>query len=277
MTSFTRAFAGLLTVGFTIGSVAKAQGYSYDVSTSGTDPRSNTTQVVSVSHGRWTKGFTRIDIVSSPARGGMMGAGTYMIVAAATGITTMVDPEKRQYYELNAREAGAEAAELQSAMTGVAKMEVVDVHADVEALGAGELIEGYATLKYRLTESYTMRTTVLGHANDTKQHTVSELWVAPALSADLNPGSRSVVSTNEMMKPLTDAIASAYAKVKPGVMLRMVNTTSTGEGAKSRTRATTMTVSNFKHETFAASVFQVPPGYTKIDSPMDALNAGKKP
>lgn len=277
MISFARAIADSLAVGLMFASAAHAQGYSYDVSTSGTDPRNNTTQVVSASHGRWTKGFTRIDIVSSPARGGMMGAGTYMIVVAATGITTMVDPDKRQYYELNTREVGAQAAELQSAMSGVAQMQVVDVHADMEELGAGEPIEGYATLKYRITESYTMRMTVLGHATDTKQHTVSELWVAPELSADLTPASRPVASTNEMMKPLTDAVASAYARVKPGVMLRMVTSTSTGDGAKARTHSTTMTVSNFKHETFAASVFHVPSGYTKIDSPMDALSAGKKP
>jgi hypothetical protein len=276
MTSFTRALAASLTAALTFVSVVQAQGYSYDISTSGTDSRTNTTQVVSASHGRWTKGFTRIDVVSSPARGGMMGAGTYMIGDASTGITAFVDPEKRQYYELNARESSAQAAELQTAMSSVAKMEVVDVHADMEELGAGERMEGYATLRYRLTESYTLRMSVLGHATDTREHSVSEIWVAPELNGDLNPGSRPVASTNAMMKPLTDAIMIAYAKLKPGVMLRMVHTSASGEGKTARSSTTTMTVSNFKHESFAASVFQVPSGYTKIASPLGTPHAGKK-
>ncbi len=280
MTSHARIIRASLAASITLAAAAvhaNAQGYSYDVSTSGTDPRSNTTQVVSASHGRWTKGFTRMDIVSSPARGGMMGTGTYMISAASTGITTFVDPIKKQYYEMNAKELGAQAAEMQSAVSSVAKMEIVDVHADMEALGAGEPIEGYATLKYRLTENYTMRMTVMGHVNDTKEHNVSEIWVAPELSADLNPNSRPTVATNGMMQALTEAVANAYAKVKPGVMLRMVNTSAMGEGAKARNRTTTMSISNFKHESFAAGVFQVPAGYAKIDSPFDAMNAGKKP
>ncbi|MEP6764189.1 MAG: hypothetical protein ABJB66_07765 [Gemmatimonadaceae bacterium] len=279
MTSYTRIVRASLAFTLTLGAAthAVAQGYSYDVSTSGTDPRNNTTVVMSASHGRWMKGFTRMDIVSSPARGGMMGTGTYMISVAGTGITTFVDPIKKQYYEMNVKELGAQAAEMQSAVSGVAKMEVVDVHVDMEELGAGEPIEGYATLKYRLTQNYTMRMTVMGHANDTKEHNVSEIWVAPELSADLNPNSRPAASTNAMMQALTDAVAKAYAKVKPGVMLRMVNTSAAGAGAKARNHTTTMTVSNFKHESFASSVFQVPSGYTKIDSPFDALNAAKKP
>ncbi|MEP6781421.1 MAG: hypothetical protein ABJC26_16105 [Gemmatimonadaceae bacterium] len=279
MTAYTRTIRASLAATLTLVATAHAtaQGYSYDVSTSGTDPRNNTTVVMSASHGRWTKGFTRIDIVSSPARTGMMGAGTYMISVAGTGITTFVDPTKKQYYEMNAKELASQSAEMQSAVSSVAKIEIVDAHADMEELGAGEPIEGYATLKYRLTQSYTMRMTVLGRANDTKEHSVSEIWVAPELSADLNPNSRPAAATNGMMQALTEAVAKAYAKVKPGVMLRMINTSAAGEGAKARNHTTTMTVSNFKRESFASSLFQVPTGYTKIDSPFDALNAGKKP
>ena len=254
-----------------------AQGYSYDVTNSGTDPRSGNAQVMSASHGRWEKDMTRIDIIESPARGGMMGKGTYMIAVGSTGITTFVDPAKKQYYELNTKEMAAEATALQGAMAGVAKMEVVDIHVDMEDLGSGERIEGYATWKYRLTENYTMRMTVLGHNTDTKEHIVSDLWIAPALIGNLNPGSRPAASANGMMQALTEATYKAYAKLKPGVMLRMINTTESGEGAKGRNHVTTMNVSNFKHESFNASIFQVPAGYKKIDSPFDALNAGKKP
>ncbi len=257
-------------------SAAGAQGHSYDVTSSGTDPRNGTVQVMAVSHGRWEKDFTRIDIIESPARGGMMGKGTYMLAVGSTGITTFVDPAKQQYYEMNTKEMAADATEMESAISGVAKMSVVDVHVSVEDLGVGETIEGYATLKYRVTQSYTMRMTMLGHNRDTKEHSVSEIWIAPALTGNLNPGSHPA-STNAMMKELIDATTAAYAKFKPGVMLRMVTTSASGEGGKARNRATTMNVSNFKNEKFNASIFQVPAGYKKIDSMFEAMNAGKKP
>ncbi len=268
-TALLAAAPALATVG--------AQGYSFDVTSSGTDPRSGNAQVMGVSHGRWEKDLTRIDIIESPARGGMMGKGTYMIATRATGITTFVDPAKQQYYEFNSTEMAAAATELQGAMAGVAKMEAVDIHVDMEDLGAGETIEGYATWKYRLTQSYTMRMTILGHNNDTKQHTVSELWIAPALLGDLNPGSRPAASANGMLKELTETTYKAYAKLKPGAMLRMINTSTSGDGAKARNRVTTMNLSNFRRESFSASIFQVPAGYEKIDSPFEAFNAGKKP
>ena len=275
MTQFTRTIVTTLSVG--LAAHLGAQGFSYDVATSGTDPRSGSTQVMATSHGRWTQGRTRIDVVTSPARGGMMGAGSYIIAVAATGITTVVDPDKHQFYEMDSRELGAQAAQMQSAIGGVAKMEIVDVQVHMDDLGAGETIEGYATLKYRLTQSYTMRMTILGHNRDTKEQSVSDIWVAPELSADLNPGSRPAAAAGGMMQPLTDAVAKAYTQVKPGVMLRMMSTSVVGEGSKARNRSTTMNVSNVKHESFAASVFQVPSGYARIDSPLDALGAGRKP
>lgn len=254
-----------------------AQGYSYDVSTSSTDPRNGNTQVMASSHGRWEKDRTRIDVLESPARGGIMGKGTYMITVGSTGMASFVDPTKRQYYEMNTKELAAEANDLQGAMAGVAKMEVVDIHVDMEDLGAGEIIEGYATYKYKLTQSYTMRMSILGHNTDTKQHTVSELWIAPSLIGNLNPAARPAASANGMLKALTEAIYIAYGKLKPGVMLRVINTSTSGDGAKARNRTTTMNVSNFKKESFSAGTFQVPDGYTKIDSPFDALNVAKQP
>ena len=140
MNQFIRSVAAALLAFVPALSAVGAQGYSYDVTTSGTDPRNGNVQVMAVSHGRWEKDLTRIDIIESPARGGMMGKGTYMLAVGSTGITTFVDPAKQQYYVMNTKEMAAEATEMESAISGVAKMSVVDVHVDVEVLGAGETI-----------------------------------------------------------------------------------------------------------------------------------------
>ena len=214
-------------------------------------------------HGQFANGSSRLDVTESMAPGGMMGKGT----------TTFVDPAKQQYMELNPAEMAKQAAGLQQALGGLSKTEILDLHIDVEDLGAGEKIEGYATLKYRLTESYTMKITVMGRANQTTQHSVSEIRVAPQLDGIMNPSARPAAAGAAIgpMAELAEKTAKAYAKVKPGAMLKTIHTGTSGEGANAKTTVMTMTVANLKREAIGPGVFQTPAGYTKMDSPFGAL------
>ncbi len=254
-----------------------AQGYSYDLKTTSTrdDPRGGAavTRTFMAAHGQFANGSSRLDITESMAPGGMMGTGTYMISNGAKGTTTFVDPAKKQYMELNPAEMAKQAAGLQQALGGLSKTEILDLHIDMEDLGAGEKIEGYATLKYRLTESYTMKITVMGRANQTTQHSVSEIWVAPQLDGIMNPSARPAAAGAAIgpMAELMEKTAKAYAKVKPGAMLKTIHTSTSGEGAKAKATVMTMTVANLKREAIGPGVFQTPAGYTKVDSPFDAL------
>ena len=249
-----------------------AQGYSYDVSSSGTDPRNGAAVVMSASHGRFANGLTRLDVTESMAMGGPTQKGTYTLSNAATGVTTFVNPAKKSYVEMNGVELAKESAGVQNALGGVARMEVTNIHVDLEDLGAGEKVEGYATLKYRLTEAFTMRMTVMGHASEDASHSVMEIWVAPQLAGIMNPSARPpAFATTGPMAELTSQVYKAFAKVKPGVILRTVHTSTSGEGARARTQVVTMSVSNVKREAIAASVFQVPAGYTRMGSMLDAL------
>ncbi len=55
--------------------------------------------------------------------------------------------------------------------------------------------------------------------------------------------------------------------MKPGLQLKQVSTSTSGEGDKARTSSMTMLVSNVKKGSIPASVFQVPAGYTKVEMP----------
>ena len=256
---------------------AGAQGLSYDLLTSGTGlgrGGAGETLTFMAAHGQFADGKSRLDITESLSPGGPMGPGTYMIMNTTKGTMTMVDPAKRQYVEMNPGEMAKSAAGLQQAMGGMMKQELSGVRVNLEELGAGETIEGYATLKYRLSQDYTMKTSMMGRTTEMVQHSTTDLWVAPKLDGIMNPMARPAASAaTGPMAALTAEVTKAYAKMRPGVMLKSITTSETTTSGRSNKSTMTMTLSNVKRTSISPSVFEVPSGYTKMASPMDALGA----
>jgi hypothetical protein len=255
---------------------AGAQGLSYDILTTGSGTGrggSSETRTFMAAHGQFAGGKSRLDITESLSRGGMMGAGTYMIMNPSKGTTTMVDPAKREYLELNPSELAKSTAGLQQMVGGMVKQELSGVRVNVEELGAGETFEGYATLKYRITEDYTMKTSIMGRTSESVNHSTTELWVAPKLDGIMNPMARpaSSVATGPMAE-LTNELTKAYTKVRPGVMLKSIRTNEAATNGKNNSSTMTMTLSNVKRASISSSVFEVPSDYAKAASPLDALS-----
>ncbi len=256
---------------------ASAQGLSYDISTTGTglDPRSGgtTTRTFMTAHGQFTPGKSRLDIIQSMAPGGMMGPGTYMITDAAKSTSTSVDPAKRTYMVMDLAELAKTSAGLQQAMGGSYTIQVSGVKIDVQDLGAGETMEGYATWKYRIAESYTMTMTMMGHATTTASQSTTDLWVAPALDGLMDPSARpaSTTMTEGPMAELYKPLAAAYAKVRKGLMLKRVTSSESGTEDRKHPTSMTMTISNVHRASISPGVFEVPAGYTKVASLSDAL------
>ena len=146
-----------------------AQGLSYDMSTTASGPDRTgavSTRNMMAAHGQFASGNSRIDVTQSMSPGGMMGQGTYMITNGSKGTVTSVDPAKHQYTVIDIAELGKTANDMQAALGGMAKIEVANVKVDVQDLGAGEPLDGYATWKYRISQSYTMNMTVMGHDDE---------------------------------------------------------------------------------------------------------------
>jgi Domain of unknown function (DUF4412) len=266
-----------LALSFTLATAVGAQGLSYDILTTGSGTGrggSSETRTFMAAHGQFSGGKSRLDITESLSPGGMMGAGTYMIMNPAKGTTTIVDPAKHEYMELNPSEMAKSAAGLQQAVSGMVKQELSGVRVNVEELGAGETIEGYATIKYRLTDDYTMKTSIMGRTSETVEHSTTELWVAPKLDGIMNPMARPASSAaSGPMAELTTELTKAYGKVRQGVMLKSIRTSESVTNGKSNTSTMTMTLSNLKRASISPSVFEVPSDYTKAASPFDALGA----
>jgi hypothetical protein len=169
---------------------------------------------------------------------------------------------------------------MQGALGGMAKTEVTDVKVGIEDLGPGEPLDGYATYKYRLTQSFTMNMSVMGRTISTPSQSTTEIWVAPALDGLMDPSARppESVSTGPMAE-LTKQVLVAYGKMRKGLMLKRVSTTEGGTGAHKHSSTMTTTITNVKKTAISPSVFDVPAGYTKVEL-MDAVmkqGAGAKP
>jgi hypothetical protein len=279
MTMIARtARATLLVASLTLTSTLHAQGLSYDMSTIGSGPDRTgavTTKNFMTAHGQFAGGMSRIDVTESLSPGGMMGAGTYMITSRSKGTVTSVDPAKHQYTVIDIAELGKSATDLQAAMGGIAKTEIADVKVALEDLGAGEPLDGYATYKYRLTQSFTMNMTVMGHTISSPSQSTTDLWVAPQLDGLMDPSSHPPTGTTTgPMAELTSQLTTAYGKMRKGLMLKRVTTNEGGAGAHKHTTIITTTITNVKKTAINPGVFEVPAGYTKVALMDAAAEAG---
>ena len=249
---------------------ARAQGLTYDMKTTGQfeDPRGGQPMVRTfmAGHGQFAGGKSRIDYTESAAPSGPTRAGTYMITNGATRTTWMVDPAKREYAEFNAEELAKTAEDAQKALGGLAKTEMTNINVTSEELGAGESIGGYATVKYRITEGFTMSISVMGQKSQSVSHSTIDLWVTPELDGAMDPVGRAAAGGGGATAALTAEVAKAYTKVRKGVVLRTIITTESTTGAKKSSHIMTTEISNVKRGGVASSVFDVPSGYTKVDA-----------
>ncbi len=259
-----------------ISHAVSAQGLTYDMkmtaqrdgSSSGSQP-----QVLMTAHGQYSGGNSRLDIDQSVTPGGMMGKGTYIVVRNATRNEWIVDPEKHQYIEMNIDSAAKFAANMQLSLGPIVSMKTSDVTADLQPLGPGETIQGYATTKYRLTYGATSTVTVFGRTKKSNSVTTMDMWIAPQLAGLYNPAPNPAMGNSAAAQKL----AAAYAKMGNGVAIKTVShTQTTGDDASAM--SATMELLNIKRTRIDPSVFEVPAGYAKIDmtAAMSALNGNGK-
>jgi hypothetical protein len=248
---------------------AQAQGFSYDMKTTGEQPGRGASasagpHIMMAAHGQFANGNARLDFTQSPMPGGFMGQGTYMIVKSASSVSTFVDPAKREYYEIDRDDLTKTAAAAQQMTGGLVKTDVSDVAVTTEPLGSGEAIEGYATVKYRITDAYTMTMSIMGRTTKSTSHSTTDLWIAPQLDGIMNPMSRQAPAAPAgPMAALTTELTKAYAKIGKGVVLKTTRTSVSETGSKATTSTMTTDVSNIKRTAINPTVFEVPAGYTK--------------
>jgi len=255
---------------------AAAQGLTYDLRTTGvgSDPRSGapTTTVFVAGHGQASDGNSRLDFTESAAPAGMMGAGKYLIAKVGSHTLVTVDPERREYVTWNEEVLANQAAERQA--LGELKMEVADLVVGFQELGSGETIEGYRTVRYRITDGYTMKVSIVGQTSQSTVHATYDVWTAPELDAAMNPfrGQAAGLASGPMAE-LTQQTARAFAKVGKGAVLKLVVTNESVSKGKAHTTTMTTLLTNIKRASISPTVFVVPAGYAEKSAEETALGA----
>ena len=260
----TGVLAGLLAG--TSATTLRAQGLTYDMKVSmqqGSVENPGEARILMSGHGKYSDGSSRMDMDESSMPNGFLSKGTYMIVRSGSRNEWVVDPDKKQYYEINIDSAANFSMSSINIMGGLVKMETSDATADMQPMGPGETIQGYSTMKYRVTTTFTSTTSILGRKKRSKNTTVTDIWVAPQLAGLYNPAS--AASQGGGADELGRKVRAAYSKIGKGAFLKTVaQTQSTGDHASSMTM--TMELLNIKKSRVPSSAFDVPKEYARVDA-----------
>ena len=201
-----------------------------------------------------------------------MGEDGYMIVRDAGATLVMVNPEKKEYMEL---EAGALGSMMSAFMgpQGMFKMEVKDPSVSVRRLGAGEPLLGFSTEKWEISQKYTMTVKVMGFGSTTTNDATTTIWFAEDLKAEslMNPwvdATRNLTAMFQGNAEWEEVMMGPSRELPKAASLKTVSRSSiTDDKGKTSYHLTTMEVTDWTKGDIPAAMFEVPSDYAKIEMP----------
>jgi len=216
----------------------------------------------------------RIDILETAVQGDMFGGkGSYFLVKEGGKKMLLVDAANKQYMEWNIASMLAGMSKMVNAVGGMIKMEMTDIRINAQNLGAGETIQGYPTVHYRLVENYTVTTKIFGRSSKSRSETTTDYYFAPSLKGLSNPfmasGKAMAQSFDMFNNPdYKSQMAAAQAKIDYGVPLKsVVKTVSTDDKGKEKVSTVTSEMLNFKNTDVPKSLFAIPADYKQVEMP----------
>ena len=230
---------------------------------------------------------SKIEILETAAGAGgaeaFGGKGTYFIVKGGGKEMFLVDPSQQQYTKWDIANMFAGMSKMMSAMGGMVKMQMTDVHIDAHDLGAGEMIQGYPTKHVRMTQNYTVNVSVFGRSSKTSNQSTTDYYFAPSLRIAnpfvSNSQQMAMVSQMDMFNnpDYKSQLMAANAKIpKNGVPLKTVTTVVATDGkGKQETTITTMEMVNIHASNIPSSAFAIPSSYKLVEMPATNLAAGE--
>ena len=212
-------------------------------------------------------GNMRIDFTSGD---GVMFKNGSIVISKDGGKTIyLIDPEKKEYYEIKPDELFASMGAMMKSMGADFKMSIDHQKVDVTNQGPGEPIEGYPTTKYLVDIAYDLNLDMMGMQMTSNVHTASQMWVTDKISTDdiTFIQQRGLKTGIEAFDKLVEANLSAVK----GFPLKQIMKTQTTMRGRTQETTTTVTITNIKKAEVPASRFEIPAGLTKTDLPMPKM------
>lgn len=221
----------------------------------------------------------RIDIADAGTGSVMNGA--YMLAYDGGRRLVWINPDRKQYYEVESAAMMGKMDQLVNGSNGLIKAEASNVKIDVKKMGAGPVIEGHETVHYRMTQRMDMKTRVLSKSTNSRDESTIDYYYAPDLQDFVNPFLSSSQNMSGSMTFLGDEymrqIQTAYSKLRSGAPLKTVMTSrSIDEFGNMQTSTITTEVSNLKPGLLSGAMFAIPSGYSKAQS-AESLQAESAP
>jgi hypothetical protein len=218
----------------------------------------------------------RIDIEDAGLGSRMNGA--YMLAFEGGRRLLWVNPDLKQYYEVESASLMGKWDQIVNGSNGLIKAEASNVRINVEKVGAGPVIEGHETVHYRMTQRMDMKTKVLYKSTNSHDESTIDYYYAPDLQHFINPFLSSSQDMGSSMSFLgaeyMRQIQAAYSKLYQGgaPLKTVVTSKSIDEYGNVRTSTATTEVSNLKSGMLSESLFAIPADYSKVQS-ADALKS----
>lgn len=194
-----------------------------------------------------------------------------VVISTDGGKTLLVlDSKKKTYYELSLEETINALGSMIKGLGGMIKISVSNPDVKITERGDGGAVEGFPTRKYVVDSTYDMSMSVMGMKNEMHIVSKTESWNTDKLDRE----AMSFVQQKGFKTGIEDLdklIAAESTSLK-GFPLKQVRTqTTTGNNGKATTNTTTTTITNVKKGSIAASEFQIPGDYEKVDGPLEGM------
>jgi hypothetical protein len=223
------------------------------------------TYMQALAHAQVAAGKTRIDVTKGPFAGGILGDGDFLTVR--DNAVLVFKPQTKQYASMDLAKLAQGVSGLSSILGGTLDVRTTGVKVDVTALGAGDKLQQYSTLKYRLTEDYKVTMSAEGKSASLTTHSTTDYLFAPALTGVVNPlstGAGQGAESSLLGSDYAAQMTTARGKLHSGVPVRTVTTTNmVGDDGDRSSITTTWELSNISPAEVPDAVFDVPAGYTR--------------
>jgi len=225
---------------------------------------------------------SRVDFSEAPKGPGanpFIATGNYMLATRGGATFTVVDPEKKQYFKMDMDAL----AGLVNGLTGIMNVKFNNLKIDVQDLGAGEKIAGYATRHFRKTTSYDMEMKVLFMKSRSSVADTVDMWFAPALADIVNPFMASSVnnagsfSFNDANYAAQEKAAAAQMANAGAVVKMVMSGVATDSKKNAQPHSMSMLITGVSRTDIPAATFEIPSGYTEVASPVPVGQASAAP
>ena len=218
-----------------------------------------------VAHVAISNGKVRIDVASGEFAV-VLGSGDFMIYHDTAHAVTIYKPALMQYFQLDLQKLNAGLTNTVNGFGTALGVKATNVKLDFASLGAADNVGPLATVKYRLTQDYTLTMSFLGMpGQSTKMHSTTDYWYTPSLTMMVNPFAQTVQETAWLGAEYGKQLSALQAKLPKGIPVKQVMTDVATDSAGTKTTTTvTWSLSGFVRATIPDAVFSPPAGYTQV-------------